>query len=234
MAMRDIILIDEEKCDGCGQCVTACAENAIEIVDGKAKLVGEIYCDGLGACIGECPQGAISIERREAAEFDESAVRDRVSAGLASCPGSLPRSMPTRGSTEGKTGIDQGPSMLGNWPVQLHLLPVAASWLKGADLLIAADCTPFAFAGFHERFIKDKVVVIACPKLDNVGPYLEKLRTIFSECGLRSVEVVYMEVPCCTGLVRLVKQALTESGSNLPLTLTRITIDGSIDESVSS
>lgn len=242
MAIRDVVLIDEEKCDGCGQCATACAEGAIEIVDGKARLVSDVYCDGLGACLGECPQDAVTIEQREAAEFDEEAVKRHLALesetppdAPAACPGSAPRTIERcelvdlRGEP-GEPG--EFPSMLGNWPVQLKLLPVRAPYLDGADLLIAADCAPFAFADFHRKFVAGRVVAIGCPKLDSAEFYRKKLAQMFMQNDVKSIEVVYMEVPCCFGIVHLVHQSLKESGRNIPLKLTKVGIKGDILETV--
>jgi Pyruvate/2-oxoacid:ferredoxin oxidoreductase delta subunit len=240
MAVRNVVKIDEEKCDGCGQCATACAEGAIEIVDGKARLVSDSYCDGLGACLGECPQDAITIEQREAAEFDEEAVERHLSSkdeveSPAACPGSTPQAIQRcelvdmKGEPGGKS---EQPSMLGNWPVQLKLLPTNAPYLNGADLLIASDCAPFAYADFHRKFMIDKVLVIGCPKLDSAEFYRKKLAQIFIQNDIKSIEVVYMEVPCCFGLVHLVHESLKESGKNILLKLTKVGIKGDILETV--
>lgn len=268
--LRNIVRIDEQKCNGCGLCVTACAEGAIAIVEGKARLVKDQYCDGLGACLGECPQGAITIEQREADAFDEHAVGEHLARlgrpaasshvdhrpaphpapavrphrpagggcpGAAAlslgggCPGAAARALaPEVPAGEAPVDGDDRPSMLRNWPVQLKLVPVMAPYLEGANLCIAADCTGFAYAGFHERVLAGKVLLIACPKLDDTGAYSEKLAAIFRNNNLSSVEVVYMEVPCCSGLVHLVRQALAESGAAVPLTLTKVGIEGGIVE----
>lgn len=255
---RKVIRIDEAKCDGCGQCVLACAEGAIAIVDGKARLVSDTYCDGLGACLGECPQGALTIEEREAAEFDEAAVRDHLrrlgqphaptphhpahpapSAPLhlhhgGGCPGSAVRSFrPAAAATpccadEARAATPAADSALGHWPVQLHLVPPRAAFLQGADLLLAADCAAFACGDFHARFLADHAVTIACPKLDDTGPYLEKLTRIFADNDLRSLHVVQMEVPCCFGLERLARQALAASGKAIPLQVTTIGVRGEV------
>ncbi|MBN1774368.1 MAG: 4Fe-4S binding protein [Deltaproteobacteria bacterium] len=252
---RKVIRIDEAKCDGCGQCVLACAEGAIAIVDGKAKLVSDTYCDGLGACLGECPQGALTIEEREAAEFDEAAVREHLDrlgqphapaphhpahpAPAASsyvhhgggCPGSAVRQLRPASANAACCACEApggGASELGHWPVQLHLVPPRAPFLQGADLLLAADCTAFAVGDFHARFLGDHVVTIACPKLDDTGPYLEKLTRILSDNDLRSLHVVQMEVPCCSGLERLTRQALSASGKELPLQVTTVGVRGDV------
>jgi ferredoxin len=230
---RKIVRIDEEKCDGCGLCANACQEGAIRIVDGKARLVSESYCDGLGACLGDCPRGAITIEEREAEEFDEHAVEEmkRRSAppSACGCPSAAARTL--RPGDDSAAGQGPMPSRLANWPVQLHLVPVSAPYLEGADLLIAADCTAFAHGDFHRRFVRGRVVIIACPKLDDTGPYVEKLAAILRTRDIRSVEVVYMQVPCCSGLVRLVSDAREAAGVDIPLRLTRIGLDGAILES---
>lgn len=242
MALRDVVKIDEEKCDGCGQCANACAEGAIQIIDGKARLVSDSYCDGLGACLGECPQGAITIEKREAAEFDEEAVKEHLAgqpapgapAAPAACPGSTPRELERCQlvDLEGEPETAASASMLGNWPVQLKLVPAEAPYFKDADLLLAADCVPFAFADFHRRFLAGKVLLIGCPKLDSADFYLRKLTEIFERNDIRSVEVVYMEVPCCFGLVHLVHQALKNSGKEIPLKLLKVGIRGDLVETV--
>jgi NAD-dependent dihydropyrimidine dehydrogenase PreA subunit len=229
---RKIVRIDEDKCDGCGICAEACHEGAIAIVNGKARLVRESYCDGLGDCIGPCPRDAITIEERDAEEYDEQAVREHLSQG-GGCPGSCPGSVPLqmdqgRGSSE-ITGAGR-PSMLTTWPVQITLVPPRAPFLEGSRLLIAADCVPFAFAGFHERFVRGRVVLVGCPKLDDRDYYVEKLTEIFRINRLESVTVVYMEVPCCGALPRLVGQALAASGRNVPLETVNVGIRGDILE----
>jgi len=234
-ARRKIIRIDEAKCDGCGLCASACAEGAIKIIDGKARLVSEAYCDGLGACIGECPQGALTIEEREAAEFDAKAVARRLAAEKAKepmpcgCPGTMSQAL--KPQTRHASGGGLAPSALGNWPVQLRLAPVFAPYFKDANLLISADCVAHAFADFHKRFLAGKTLVIGCPKLDDAGLYQGKLARILQQNQIKSVEVLYMEVPCCFGLVRLVRDAIAEAKSRVPLTLTKISIHGEILES---
>ncbi|MBN1424091.1 4Fe-4S binding protein [Candidatus Fermentibacteria bacterium] len=239
MPVRQIIRIDEEKCDGCGLCATACAEGAIAIIDGKARLISETYCDGLGACLGECPQGAISMEEREAAPFDEEAAIQAKGATevtgeplACGCPGSQVQTMgPCGCPNEPGDRPEDRPSRLGNWPVQLRLVPVSAPYLRGADLVIAADCVPCAHPDFHERFLPGKVLVVGCPKLDDAAYYQDKLADMFRHNGVRSIEVVYMEVPCCGGLVRLVLGAMADAGIDIPLRLTRIGIGGVVQES---
>lgn len=224
---RKIIVIDEEKCNGCGQCVTGCAEGAIALIDGKAKLVSEVYCDGLGACIGECPVGALTLVEKEAPEYDQAAVDKHLAtigraphAAASACPGAAPAMAPTQ-------------SQLGNWPLQLSLMPINAPYLERATLLMAADCTAFAYPDFHRHFVKGKVAIIGCPKLDDAAAYREKLAKIIQANHIEFIHVVYMEVPCCGGLVRLVQQAVADSGCKVPVKLTKIGIGGEIkDESV--
>lgn len=227
--IRKIIKIDEEKCNGCGVCVSACHEGAIGLVDGKAKLMRDDYCDGLGDCLPSCPTGAISFEQREAADYNEKAVMENrlKKHGIANhggCPGSkLSRIMHGYGShTDIKTE-----SRLSQWPVQIKLVPVNAPYFDGADLLIAADCTAFAYGNFHNDFIKDKITLIGCPKLDSVD-YSEKLTAILAVNDIKSVTVVRMEVPCCGGIQTAVQKALDASGKNVPLKVTVISTDGKI------
>lgn len=250
MAVRNIVKIDEDKCNGCGQCVIDCAEGAIEIIDGKARLVSETYCDGLGACLGNCPMDAITIEQREAAAFDEEAVEQHLaesgkpqvgkpkapagcpSAGPAhggGCPGSRLRTMTPRPSA-GADATDAGdrPSQLGNWPVQLKLVMPTAPYFKDADVVVSADCVPFAMAGFHEKYLQGNPLVIACPKLDNPLGYVEKLKAILDEGGARSLTVLHMEVPCCTGLVTMARQAVEAAGDGKQLKEVTVSIDGNV------
>ena len=227
--IRKIIKIDEEKCNGCGVCVSACHEGAIGLVDGKAKLMRDDYCDGLGDCLPSCPTGAISFEQREAADYNEKAVMENrlKKHGIANhggCPGSkLSRIMHGYGS---RTDI-KAESRLSQWPVQIKLVPVNAPYFDGADLLIAADCTAFAYGNFHNDFIKDKITLIGCPKLDSVD-YSEKLTAILAVNDIKSVTVVRMEVPCCGGIQTAVQKALDASGKNVPLNVTVISTDGKI------
>lgn len=227
--IRKIIKIDEEKCNGCGACVSACHEGAIGLVDGKAKLMRDDYCDGLGDCLPSCPTGAISFEQREAADYNEKAVMENrlKKHGIANhggCPGSkLSRIMHGHGS---HTDI-KAESRLSQWPVQIKLVPVNAPYFDGADLLIAADCTAFAYGNFHNDFIKNKITLIGCPKLDSVD-YSEKLTAILAVNDIKSVTVVRMEVPCCGGIQTAVQKALDASGKNVPLNVTVISTDGKI------
>ena len=236
-AVRKIIKINEDKCDGCGICANACHEGAIAMVDGKAKLISDSYCDGLGDCIGECPMGAITFEERPADAYDEVTVKARMAAKkvdakqplACGCPGSMARSLPKEPaqSAPGEAFVSE----LANWPVQLKLVPVSAPYLKNASLLMAADCTAFAYPGFHSELLPGKICLIGCPKLDDTDFYKEKLVQIIRENGIRSIEVVYMEVPCCGGLVRLVQDAIKDSKALVPLKLIKISVDGKLIDS---
>ena len=221
--IRKIIHIDEEKCNGCGLCAEACHEGAIDIIDGKAKLVREHFCDGFGDCLPNCPMGAISFEEREAPAYDEAAVKESQkkkaaekcdmdephTSSDAACPGSVPV------------------SRLAQWPVQLKLLPPEAPFYDGAKLLIAADCTAYAYANMHEEFMKGKVTVIGCPKLDSID-YTEKLTQIISKNDIKSVTIIRMEVPCCGGLQWMAENALKNSGKFIPWQVVTISRDGKI------
>lgn len=230
--LRKIIEIDEERCDGCGNCVPSCAEGAIQIIDGKAKVIADKYCDGLGACLGDCPQGALKIVEREADEFDEEAVEEllkkqnaekmkaHVSGG--GCPSAAMKTFPMAGpalggNNDGKPVQSGGPSALGHWPVQIRLVPPGAPFLRDADVLIAADCVPVAYPSFHKDFLKGKAVMIGCPKFDDAEAYIEKLSQVFAQSGIKSITSVIMEVPCCSGLPTIVKKALERSGMEIPL-----------------
>ncbi len=233
-SVRNIVRIDEDKCNGCGLCVTACAEGAIRLVDGKARLVSEVYCDGLGACLGECPQGAITVERREAQAFDRQAVERHLErseerpmakqhqpegGGFQGCPGSMMRMLqaePDREQEQQAGPPVEEKSSLRNWPVQLKLVPVSAPYFQGARLLLSADCVPFSYAGFHREFLEGRVVLVGCPKLDDCELYLDKLTAIFAQNEIESVEVVFMEVPCCFGMANMVQLALEASGKRIP------------------
>lgn len=209
MAIRKIIEIDESKCDGCGQCVLACAEGAIEIRDGKARVIGDEFCDGLGACLGECPQGALQIVEREAKEFDEEAVKARMSGMRSGCPSAgMMTITPMAGATTA-----QGGSELTTWPIKMQLVNAKAPYFKDARLLLAGDCTAFAFASMHQEFIKDRVTVIGCPKLDDNEAYISKLSDILSSNDIQDITLVHMEVPCCGNLKRLVEAAVRRASS---------------------
>jgi Pyruvate/2-oxoacid:ferredoxin oxidoreductase delta subunit len=219
MPRREIVEIDEKKCNGCGQCVPACAEGAIAIVDGKARLVSDVYCDGLGACLGKCPQVAIRITQRESRAFDEEAVR-RLAARptVSACPGAAVQSMMLPGLP--LAGPPVGPpsdGVLVNWPIQLRLVPPGAPFLAGADVVLAADCAAFASADFHAQVLRGRPLLIACPKLDDAQAYVEKLAQIFATAGIRTLTVVRMEVPCCTGLLRIAQAAGQQAGIEVPL-----------------
>lgn len=244
MALRKIIEIDEELCDGCGDCITACHEGAIKLVDGKAKLISESYCDGLGDCIGECPQGAIKTVVREAADFDEQAVQTHLKkqeskpsfpmadapAG-GGCPGSAMRNLAMAAPGAGGMAVgDQPtePSLLGHWPVQLMLVPPHAPFLKNADLLICADCVPFTVPDFHQRYLKDRAVVVGCPKLDSLEHYFEKLKDIFQTAEPRRITVLRMEVPCCGGIAQVALQAKKIVCPDTPIEVHTIGVRGEI------
>ncbi|MDA8106433.1 MAG: 4Fe-4S dicluster domain-containing protein [Nitrospiraceae bacterium] len=232
MTIRNIIHIDEDKCNGCGNCVVDCAEAALQIVNGKAKLVKEMYCDGLGACMGGCPTGALTIVQRESDPFDEAATEKHVHEARkkkeepCGCPGT--RTVDFEEKRPASHAVaDAGPE-LANWPIQLKLVATAAPYFAGADLLLAADCTAFSVANIHSRFIKGKKVVIACPKLDDAQFYYEKLSEMFRQNTIKSVTVLRMEVPCCGGLAYVVKQALQASKKDIPYSEVVIGIKGDI------
>ncbi|MFP4057172.1 MAG: ATP-binding protein [Candidatus Brocadiia bacterium] len=264
---RPIITIDEAKCTGCGECIPNCPEGALQIIDGKARLISDLFCDGLGACIGHCPEGAISIEEREAEPYDERRVmeqkiipqgrnvvrahlehlrdhdqdelleealavleeRDTAApelgpeAAASGCPGA--RAMELEGE-EAEAPGGRAPSQLRQWPVQIALVPPGAPWLEGADLVVVADCVPFATANLHEDFLKGRRVLVGCPKLDDADFYRRKLALVFERGDPRSVEVVHMEVPCCFGLVALVRQALADAGKSPPLSTAKVSLQG--------
>jgi NAD-dependent dihydropyrimidine dehydrogenase PreA subunit len=272
---RKIISIDEEKCTGCGECIPDCPEGAIQLIDGKARLISDLFCDGLGACIGTCPQGAICVIEREAEPYDEKKVMENiVKQGMpvikahlehlnghgqtdlydqaveylkahnlpvpgsmhgghqpfAACPGSAARSIPRKLTTPGQKPSGNIESELRQWPVQLKLLNPAASYFDNADLLIAADCVPFAYAGFHEEFLRGRIVIIFCPKLDtDIDGYVEKLSEIFSSHTIKSILVAHMEVPCCSGVRYIVDRALEKSAKNIPVSEKTITIQGEVE-----
>lgn len=258
--IREMVFIDEDKCDGCGLCVPACAEGAIQIIDGKAKLIADNLCDGLGACLGHCPQDAITVEKREADEFDEEAVDEHLKAqgkpplahdhavapAGGGCPSaqvqSIPKAAPAAGGgcpgsrmmnfdqaeNDEQDTAGQRPSELRQWPVQLHLVPPTAPFLQGADVLLAADCAPFAYADFHKDILKDKALLIGCPKLDDTSPYIDKLTAMIVHSNIKSLTVAHMEVPCCTGLIQMARQAVEASGKDIEFKTIRIGIQGEI------
>ena len=231
--IRRIVKIDEDKCDGCGQCVPSCAEGAIQIVDGKAKLVSDIYCDGLGACLGECPNDAITVEEREAPAFDEAAAQEHgrrqqdEEALPCGCPGSASRTI-EREQAPAAQPAAPAQSGLSHWPVQLKLVPFNAPYFQEADLLLVADCVPFALADFHARFLQGNPIVIGCPKLDDANFYVEKLADILRESSVKSLTVVHMEVPCCHGLTRIAAAAIDASGAAIPVNDVTISISGEV------
>ena len=230
--IRKIIRIDEEKCNGCGVCANACHEGAIEMINGKAKLTKENHCDGLGDCLPACLANAISFEEREAPAYDETAVKaskEKKSALLAcGCPGTQARAIQRKDVTA-PTDLHTVESQLSQWPVQIKLVPVKAPYFDGAKLLVAADCTAFAYGNFHNDFIRNRITLIGCPKLDSVD-YSEKLAEILKNNDIRSVTVVRMEVPCCGGIENAVKQALLASGKMIPWQVVTISTDGNIVE----
>ncbi len=253
--IRKIVNIDEDKCNGCGLCVPNCAEGAIKIIDGKARLIADNLCDGLGACLGECPRGAITITEREADEFDETAVHEHLDRKEAKpevkqeahscsghahigggCPGSMAREIKLRENPAEAAAVTSGDievkikSQLTQWPVQLMLAPQKAPYFENADLLITADCVPFAYPNYHLELLKGKKVVVGCPKLDDIGYYMEKLTGIIRNNDIKSVTVTFMEVPCCGGIVRAAETALEMSGKNIPLHKIRIKINGEAEK----
>jgi NAD-dependent dihydropyrimidine dehydrogenase PreA subunit len=263
--IREIVTIDEEKCDGCGLCVPACAEGAIKIIDGKAKLLAENLCDGLGACLGHCPQDAIHVEKREADDFDEEIVEEHLKKNApekltefhaqnqqpshgggcpsaqvsdfakpanpisGGCPGSRMQTIePKASSASDESG--QRPTELRQWPVQLHLVPPTAPFLQGADVLFAADCAPFAYAEFHRDILKDKALLIACPKLDDTSSYVDKITAMITESHIKSLTICHMEVPCCGGLMMMARQAVANSGKEIPIASICVGVRGDLIE----
>jgi len=229
--IRKIIKIDEEKCDGCGRCVPSCAEGAIQIIDGKARLVAERYCDGLGACLGECPRGALTVVDAEVDAFNEAAVEEHLenmksaplkekTAHAGGCPSvhirQFERLSPCQEANIPQTQ-EGATSELSHWPVQIRLVPPGAPFLKQADLLVAADCTPLAYANFHRDLLKGKVVLMGCPKFDDAQSYEDKFAQIFREADIRSITVVVMEVPCCQGMPIILEQAMKAAGKEIPM-----------------
>ncbi len=248
---RKIIEINEELCNGCEKCVNACHEGAIEMVDGKAKLISDTYCDGLGDCLPECPTGAIEMIEREAKPYDEELVMERIKEREkqqmedapmpCGCPGSMSKAIerPENDGCCSDQGIDRKdisgssqsvPSQLSQWPVQMNLIHPQAPYLKNADLLIAADCTAYAYGNFHQEFIKGRITLIGCPKLDDNQHYQEKLTEIFKHNHPKSITVTRMQVPCCGGIVSAVKQAMLDSQTIVPYREVTITTDGQLME----
>lgn len=231
--LRKMVSIDEEKCNGCGICISGCAEGALQLIDGKAKLVSDSYCDGLGACLPACPMDAISIIEREADPFDEEAVKIRMEElnspkNTFTCPGSASRMLPAKeAEVIQKETAPMATSQLRQWPCQIKLVPVSAPYFNQAHLLIAADCTSYAYANFHQEFMQNKITIIGCPKLDSVD-YSEKLTQILSYNDIKSVSIVRMEVPCCGGLENAAKQALKDCGKMIPWNIVTISTEGNI------
>ncbi len=241
--VRQIVRIDEELCDGCGDCLPHCAEGALEIVNGKARLAADKLCDGLGACLGVCPKGAIEIIEREANEFSEEAVQAKmalesksklnvlpqspVPKTSQSCPGSQARSFTPESVVESSDG-PASQSALSHWPVQLRLLPAQAPVLDNAVLLLAADCVPVACADFHSKLLAGKAVVLACPKFDDQGTSFEHLASIVQQSNIKEIVVAHMEVPCCTGLIRLAVEACKAAGKDVPITTVEVGIQGAL------
>lgn len=232
--IRKIITIDEEKCNGCGICVDACHEGAIELIDGKARLTREDYCDGLGDCLPACPTGAITFEEREAPAYDEKAVQkakeQKASAPLpCGCPGTQTKSINRESCSCTAPSNADNVSQLSQWPVQIKLVPINAPYFDGANLLVAADCTAYAYGNFHNEFIRNHITLIGCPKLDDID-YTEKLTAIIANNDIKSVTVVRMEVPCCGGIEFAVKNALQACGKFIPWRVVVVSTDGNIIE----
>jgi ferredoxin len=269
---RDIIKINEEKCTGCGGCMIGCPEGALQVIDGKARLISDLFCDGLGSCIGECPEDAIEIETREAEPYDEKKVMENIAKSgkhvikahlkhlnehgetdyvnqaieylkknnidvpdfeedsplACGCPGSMEQDLGKQ-RVESQEEAQVLTAELGNWPVQLQLLNPNAPYFKNADLLISADCAPFAYSNFHKRFLKDKILIILCPKLDKtIDQYISKLAEIFQKQDIKSITIVHMEVPCCSGIEVIVKRALEKAGKNIIIKDYTLSIAGDI------
>ncbi len=233
---RSIIRIDESKCDGCGLCIPACSEGALRIVDGKARLVSEIRCDGLGTCLGKCPTGALTVEEREASEFDAKAAASPVpDAALlpCGCPGTMSRSLSPRPAARATVRTRQA-SELRQWPVKLRLVPSGAPCLKGAALVLLADCAAAASANLHDDFLRGRAVAMACPKFDDTEGYAARIAAMVRDSGVRSIEVVMMEVPCCHGLLDICLDAVSSCGASVPVTRTILGLEGEVIESVAA
>lgn len=238
MTKRKIVSINEEKCNGCGLCIPNCAEGALQIINGKAKIISDEFCDGLGACLGHCPQNAITVIERQADDFNEEAVKknldlknknihnlnqEKIECG---CPGTTIINRRDKSIHQETVTVGTTKSELRQWPIQLKLIPTNAPYLENADLLIAADCVPFSYANFHSEFLKGKVLTIGCPKLDDQQYYTEKLADILKSNSIKSITLINMEVPCCFGLQHLTEEAIKKSGKTIPLGQTIITIKG--------
>jgi NAD-dependent dihydropyrimidine dehydrogenase PreA subunit len=250
---RKVVKINEAKCNGCGICVPSCAEGALKIIGGKARLVSDTYCDGLGACLYECPQGAITIEERQADEFNETAAKQHHSEGksvtghaAAGCPSAKARVLKQSENITAACGcssatvqsigkpasasLERQTSQLNHWPVQLTLVPPVAPFLKGADVVLAADCTAFAYADFHRDFLTNRALLVACPKLDDFEAHLKKLTDIIAKSALKSLTVVRMEVPCCSGLSFMAQQAIAASNNHIPFREIVISVKGELKD----
>ena len=274
MAKRKVINIDQDKCTGCKLCIPNCPEGAIQMIDGKARLVSDLFCDGLGACLGHCPEGAITIEEREAEAYNETKVMENVTKHGANtikahlehleshgedkylkealgylknkgikdpraskepashghheggCPGSKVMNFAKQAKHSGGAMHNHAESELGNWPIQINLVPPHAPYLNGADLLISADCVPFAYPNFHGELLKGKVVLVGCPKLDDIDKYSDKIKSMLKDNDVKSVTYAHMEVPCCFGLIGVIEEAITASGKKIPFTEVMIGIKG--------
>ena len=244
---RKIIQIDDERCDGCGLCIPSCAEGALQIVDGKVRVVADKYCDGLGACLGECPNDALKVIEREADEFDEAAVEEMLSKKESSgeekpaempcgCPSSriqqfAPASKPCREANVPRQMAGDAESALTHWPIQIRLVPPNAKFLENADLLVLADCTAVAFPTLHQDLLQGKVVMMGCPKFDETDTYVQKFAGIFKTASIKSVTVVVMEVPCCSGMPTIVKKGMAAAGKDIPMKEITVGVRGNIIES---
>lgn len=245
--VRKIIEIDEELCNGCGQCVPSCAEGALQIVDGKARMLAEKYCDGLGACLGDCPMGALHIIEREADDFDEDAVQALMHAreeemfqphapAATGCPSAKLQTFQSQSLCQAanrpvsmpQTGLQDNESALRHWPVQIRLVPPSAPFLQDADLLIAADCTPLAYPHFHREFLQGRCVLMGCPKFDDAESYVQKFTEIFQTARIKTILITIMEVPCCANMRQIVREALRRSGKNIPVSEVVISARGEI------
>lgn len=240
--MRKIIEINEELCNGCGQCVLSCAEGAIAIIDGKARLVSDRYCDGLGACLGECPTGALKVVEREAEDFDEQAAHEHVKAMrereqaqkmACGCPSTQIRQFGPSAASMSPCDLANRPvvqtamqSSLTHWPVQIRLIPPSAPFLKSANLLVAADCVPVAYPAFHANLLKGKTVMLGCPKFDDAEDYVQRFAQIFKAAGIQSITMAIMEVPCCSAMAGILKKAMELAGVDIPVKKVVITARG--------
>jgi len=234
---RNIIEIDENLCDGCGRCVDACAEGAITIEDGKARVISDSFCDGLGACIGECPQGALTIVQRVTDDFDENAVAEHLKQQRSpdskdmlpcGCPSSHVQSFSPSAAAADGGDTSSGPTALSHWPVQINLVPPHAPFIRNADVVVAADCTAYAYPDFHRKLLKGRPLLIGCPKFDNTDAYIEKFTEILSTSAITSITVVVMEVPCCSALPNLIKEAMRRADTTIPLETVVIGMKGTI------